>query len=129
MFQNNDISSTVRNSQQLKSLTALRFLFFLFVFFSHYIVDGKRILPNGGSFAVVFFFMLSGFSLSLGYGNRIETIGYGTFIYKRLLVLWPMHVVTLLIRAIPILVIPFFIGHFEGKNLVSFLLKFLFLDA
>ena len=116
-------------SQHLKSLTALRFLFFLCVFFSHYVINGKRVLPNAGSFAVVFFFMLSGFSLCLGYGNRVEMVEYGSFIKRRLLRLWPMQAVTTLLRAIPILLIPLVLGRFDLKDLMSFILKFFFLEA
>lgn len=118
----------VRNNH-LQSLTALRFLFFVFVFLSHYLIDGVRVLPNGGHFAVVFFLILSGFSLSYGYGERIGEIEYKAFIIKRVVQLYPMHLLTLLLRAIPILFIPLAMGRFEPEKVLSFGLNMVFLQA
>ena len=115
--------------EQLQSLNALRFFFFLCVFFSHYVFNGERVLPNAGQFAVVFFLILSGFSLSYGYGNEICTLNYNSFIRKRLLRLWPMQLLTLFLRAIIILIIPLVLGQFNLKDLISFILKCFFLEA
>lgn len=123
------VSFNMNNKEQLKSLTALRFLFFLCVFLSHYMINGHRVLPNGGSFAVVFFFILSGFSLSFGYGDKVGKMDYTSFIKKRFLRLWPMQFATIVVRAIPILIIPIFVGSLEWKNIVSFVLKFFFAEA
>lgn len=115
--------------KKLQSLNGLRFIFFLCVFFSHYMMSSGRVLPNAGEFAVVFFFMLSGFSLSYGYGERIDTITYSDFIKKRLLRLWPMQVLTLLLRAIPIILIPLFVSVIDIKDIISFILKLFFLEG
>lgn len=116
--------------KQLQSLNGIRFIFFMCVFFSHYVIMGSgRVLPNAGEFAVVFFFMLSGFSLSYGYGERIDTIPYGDFIKKRLLRLWPMQILTLLLRSVPLLLIPLIVGNLDIKNVISFILKLFFLEG
>lgn len=51
----------------IKSLTSLRGIFILFIFFHHCL----NIYPGGGSMAVAFFFVLGGFSMTLGYKERV----------------------------------------------------------
>lgn len=115
--------------RKLESLNALRFIFFVFVFLSHYMIGQDRVLPHGGAFAVVFFYMLSGFSLSYGYGERIMELRYGDFIKKRLLQLYPMHLLTHLLRAIPFLFIPLLTGVIDVEKISSFILKLFFLET
>lgn len=87
-------------------------------------------MPNGGPYAVVFFFMLSGLSLSIGYGNRIESLNnYNQFYKKRLVQLYPMQILTLFLRAIPFLFIPLLIGKIDLEKIASFILKMFFLEA
>lgn len=51
----------------IKSLTSLRGIFILFIFFHHCL----SLYPGGGSMAVTFFFMLGGFAMTLGYKGKI----------------------------------------------------------
>lgn len=44
----------------IKSLTSLRGIFILFIFFHHCM----NLYPGGGSMAVTFFFVLGGFSMN-----------------------------------------------------------------
>ncbi len=69
--------------------------------------------PGGGSLGVAFFFVLSGFSLTLGYGEKIisEDFSYKSYITKRLIKFYPIHWLCL-IAAIPCVLI-------EGKWLTS----------
>ena len=51
----------------IKSLTSLRGLFILFIFFHHCL----GLYPGGGSMAVAFFFVLGGYSMTLGYKDKV----------------------------------------------------------
>lgn len=119
----------MKKQKRLESLTALRFLFFVFVFLSHYMMGENRVLPHGGAFAVVFFYMLSGFSMSYGYGDKIDDMPYGKFVKKRLVQLYPMQLVTHLLRAVPFLFIPLLSGVVDYEKITSFVLKLFFLEA
>ena len=55
----------------IKNLQSLRFIFILLVFMSH-ITWASISFDFGGECGVSFFFILSGFVLSVGYGTRIE---------------------------------------------------------
>lgn len=59
------------------------------IFLEHYPITPLRV----GGKAVCFFFILSGFVLSYGYGNKlsIEGITYKNFLVPRLVKLYPLH--------------------------------------
>lgn len=77
----------------IKSLTALRGIFILFIFLHH-----AGVYPGGGSMGVVFFFVLSGFSMTLGYNSRVlsEDFSYKQYITRRAIKFYPLHWITLL---------------------------------
>ena len=85
----------------IKELTSLRFIFILAIFIHH-----LDIYEGGGSMGVAFFFVLSGFSLTLGYGEKIlnQDFSYKKYIKKRLFKFYPIHWLCLLI-SIPIVLI------------------------
>lgn len=72
----------------IPALDSLRFLFMLAIFFHHY-----GLYSHGGGFAVSFFFVLSGFSLTIGYHDRVIQPGFNYFNYitKRLVKFYPLH--------------------------------------
>ena len=76
----------------IKSLTSLRGIFILFIFFHH-----AGVYAGGGSMAVAFFFVLSGFSMTLGYKDRIFHPGfsYKQYLLKRCIKFYPLHWITL----------------------------------
>ncbi len=96
---------------RIESLTGLRFFAALLVFVHHF--DGRFGFSGTGlplaNNAVSFFFVLSGFILTLVYGRRFEdSHRHGTnssrsatnlvsFLTKRIARLWPLHFVCLLI--------------------------------
>ena len=77
----------------IKSLTALRGIFILFIFFHH-----AGVYPGGGSMGVVFFFVLSDFSMTLGYHNRVfsDDFSYKQYLTRRAIKFYPLHWITLL---------------------------------
>ena len=81
----------------MRTLQTLRFVFCMLIFLCHY--SSNTSMANfdyGGDAGVTFFFMLSGFVLSYGYGGRVSADGfsYGGFLRRRLVKLYPLHFVT-----------------------------------
>lgn len=90
-------------SPRLDSLTSLRWWAALAVFFFH--IRNLVPLPGPiseiarfGNFGVAFFFVLSGFVLTWSWR---QNVGIGTFYWRRVARIYPLHLVTLLI-AIPV---------------------------
>lgn len=83
----------------IKSLTSLRGVFILFIFFHHCL----NIYPGGGSMAVAFFFVLGGFSMTLGYKDKVMSpeFSYKQYITRRCIKFLPLHWLCLL-AAVPI---------------------------
>lgn len=65
----------------IKSLTSLRGIFILFIFFHHCL----HLYPGGGTMAVAFFFVLGGFAMTLGYKDKImkEDFNYKQYLTRR----------------------------------------------
>lgn len=78
----------------IKSLTSLRGIFILFIFF-HHCLD---LYTGGGTMAVSFFFVLGGFGLTLGYKNRViaSDFSYKQYLTKRIIKFYPLHWICLL---------------------------------
>lgn len=85
----------------IENLRSLRFFFILLVFFSHVSLLGHR-FDFGGECGVAFFFVLSGFVLSVGYGGKIEQgiFSCKRFLCKQLLKFYPLHLLTLVIALV-----------------------------
>lgn len=81
----------------IKSVQSLRGIFALLIFVHHYTIN-KVPMIDAGNVAVVFFIMLSGAMLPLGYNDRIESpaFSFRRFIRKRLARLYPVYFLTLL---------------------------------
>lgn len=88
----------------IKSLTSLRGIFILFIFFHHCL----NIYPGGGSMAVAFFFVLGGFSMTLGYKDRVmkPEFSYKQYITRRCIKFYPLHWICLL-AVLPLSLLPF----------------------
>lgn len=94
---------TAARTPRLDSLTSLRWWAALAVFFFHV----RNVVPlpgvigelaGYGNFGVAFFFLLSGFVLTWSWR---PSVGIGTFYWRRLARIYPLHLVTLII-AIPV---------------------------
>lgn len=79
----------------IKSLTSLRGIFILFIFFHHCM----NLYPGGGSMAVTFFFVLGGFSMTIGYKDRLlrPEFSYRQYITRRNIKFYPLHWLCLLL--------------------------------
>ena len=82
----------------LTTLQSLRFIFVMMIFMSHFAYGGVGAFDAGGDGGVAFFFLLSGFVVSLGYAPRLRdgTFSCRRFIRRRLLKLYPLHLLCLL---------------------------------
>lgn len=77
----------------IKSLISLRGIFILFIFFHH-----AGVYSGGGTLSVAFFFVLSSFSLTLGYKDRIflSEFSYKQYLIRRCIKFFPLHWITLI---------------------------------
>lgn len=81
----------------IATLQSLRFVFVMMIFMSHFAYRDMGAFDAGGDCGVVFFFLLSGFVLSLRYENEIRggTFQYGKFLKRRFRKLYPLHLLCL----------------------------------
>lgn len=77
---------------RINSITSLRGIFILFIFFHH-----AGIYEGGGTMAVAFFFVLSGYSMTLGYKDRVHLsdFNYKHYLLCRCIKFYPLHWITL----------------------------------
>lgn len=93
----NKIISAKSSSHHIATLQSMRFVFCMQIFICHYFRSlGFHGFDYGGDAGVTFFFILSGFVLSIGCGPRVEdgTFRYVQFLRKRLAKIYPLHLVT-----------------------------------
>ena len=78
----------------IQTLQSLRFIFIMLIVFSHII--GKS-FDFGGECGVSFFFMLSGFVLSLAYGAKVTSNSFQTrsLLLRQLTKFYPLHILML----------------------------------
>ena len=78
----------------IKSLQSIRFILILLVFIHHYFG-----IKQFGYYPVAFFFILSGFLMSLGYVGKVtgETFSYKKFLIKRLVHIYPLNFIGLIV--------------------------------
>ena len=82
----------------IATLQSLRFIFVMMIFMSHFSYRGILAFDAGGDCGVAFFFLLSGFVCSLGYGQKLRdgSFSFADFIKRRLRKLYPLHLLCLL---------------------------------
>lgn len=84
----------------IKSLQSLRLVFAIMIFLHHFpnASDGAGLFTAGGALGVCFFIMLSGFAMSVGYGERVlsDEFDFKHYYLKRVIRLWPLHLLCLL---------------------------------
>lgn len=81
----------------IKSLQSLRLVFAIMIFLHHFHYNGEGLFLAGGPLGVCFFIMLSGFVMSIGYGEKTlsETFDFKSYYKKRIIRLWPLHLLCL----------------------------------
>lgn len=81
----------------IETLQSLRFVFVMMIFMSHFAYQDIQAFEAGGDCGVAFFFILSGFVLSLRYGGQIRegSFQYGRFLKRRFWKLYPLHLLCL----------------------------------
>ncbi len=82
-------------------LQSLRGLFALAVFLHHFPWGGVSAFAAGGDAGVTFFLMLSGFVMSMSYGNRIKN--YPAYMYARICKIYPLHWLYMLVFIMAVL--------------------------
>lgn len=93
----NRINTATSSSRHIATLQSMRFIFCMQIFMCHYFSNlGFHSFYYGGDAGVTFFFILSGFVLSIGSGASVEdrTFRYLQFLRKRLAKIYPLHLVT-----------------------------------
>lgn len=93
----NRINTPTSSSRHIATLQSMRFIFCMQIFMCHYFSNlGFHSFYYGGDAGVTFFFILSGFVLSIGSGASVEdrTFRYLQFLRKRLAKIYPLHLVT-----------------------------------
>ncbi len=88
----------------IRSLTSLRGIFILFIFFHHCL----HLYPGGGTMAVTFFFILGGFAMTLGYKDKIngKEFNYKQYLTRRCIKFYPLHWLCIL-AVIPLALLSF----------------------
>lgn len=85
----------------IRNIQALRFVFCMLIFMCHFtgMLHLQPVFVYGGDAGVAFFFMLSGFVLSVGCGAKVESgqLQLGSFMWHRLIKLYPLHLVAMLV--------------------------------
>lgn len=87
----------------IKTLQSSRFIFVLLIYLSHCaVVENGTGFDFGGEAGVAFFFVLSGFVLSLGYGAKADDGRFSTrkFMAKRLAKFYPLHILLLVVAVV-----------------------------
>lgn len=75
----------------IQSIQSLRGIFAVLIFLSHCPYGSNGVVfPRGGDIGVAFFFILSGFVLTSAYFNR-DNISRGAFLKKRMIKIYPLH--------------------------------------
>lgn len=84
----------------IKSLQSLRFVFALLIFHHHFFLTPQ--VDQFGLYPVCFFFILSGFVMAMGWGDRVlaENFNYRTYLIKRLIRLLPLNLLCLVLSLI-----------------------------
>lgn len=95
----------------IKSIQSLRFYIILSIFITHlyflkdisFISDIYTKYLSNGALGVAFFFILSGFVICIGYGNKFKNLdfnNYFSFMKKRIIKIYPIYITSIIIMFI-----------------------------
>lgn len=83
----------------IKSLQSLRLVFAMMIFLHHFpnASNGVGSFEAGGPLGVCFFIILSGFVMSIGYGDKVlsENFDFKHYYLKRVIRIYPLHLLCL----------------------------------
>ena len=107
------------------SLQSVRFVLALLIFHHHFFVSPQ--IEQFGTFPVSFFFILSGFLLSVGYAEKVsnESFQYRKFVLKRFSHVYSLNIVGLILYLLYPLVIGIYSGEFKAIDYTLLLDVFL----
>lgn len=117
----------------IKSIQSIRFYIILSIFITHfyflgntpYISDIYTKYLSNGALGVTFFFILSGFVMRLGYGDKFQKISlnnYISFMKKRISKIYPIYIISTIIMFIFILYQNNFVSNIIISNLKRLIL-------
>lgn len=90
------------NKRVIKPIQSFRGVFAILIFLHHFTIGGVP-LNDSGNLSVVFFIVLSGVVLMLGYGRPdAPRPSYGRFLKRRMLRIYPVYFITLMIATLVI---------------------------
>lgn len=116
---------TIKQSSNLYSLQTLRFVMIFLIFIDHFLGGQTPPFNYFGEYCTAFFFILSGFVISLRYDNKVlkTDFSHKAFFKKRISKIWPTHISLLLLALILSPSLPLFggLGH-AAKCVVNALL-------
>ncbi len=104
LIDRNNYNGEQRNKAKLKSLNSVRFFLALMIVLHHFNFDGVHPFTSFGPFSVTIFFILSGFCLSIGYGDKVlsNKFIFKDYIKRRCFKIYPIHIITFILAiAIP----------------------------
>lgn len=84
---------------RINTFQGARFIFVLFIFLSHCVMANFNAFEFGGECGVAFFFTLSGFVLSWGYGEHVQsgTFNHRRFLWRHMSGLYPLHLLLFIV--------------------------------
>ena len=113
----------------INSLQSIRFIFALMIFHHHFFMTPQVV--QFGSFPVSFFFILSGFVMTIGYGDKVllESFSYKQYILKRLIRIFPLNAICLMLSLLIPVAADIFSSHLTTSNYSLFLPDLLMIQA
>ena len=100
----------------INSLQSIRYILALMIFVHHYVYPPYNPF---GDFPVAFFFILSGYVMTLGYQKKMLSpeFDYKIFLFKRIKKVYPLHFIMMVIALMPIVISA--VIHFDISRMLS----------
>lgn len=113
----------------INSLQSMRFLMALMIFHHHFFIHPQ--IAQFGIFPVAFFFILSGFVMSLGYGEKVcdTNFNYWNYIKKRLIRIMPLNTLCLLLWLVVPIIVDFYNHTFSTETYLLVVLDFFLIQS
>lgn len=111
------------------SLQSIRFILALLIFHHHFFINPQ--IQQFGCYPVAFFFILSGFLMSVGYEGKVsnDSFSYRKFILKRCIHIYPLNFLGLAFWLLYPIIIDIHVGEFNSIINNTLLLDLLLLQS